>query len=98
MLAKSFADGKPVQYRNFIRNRFTFREVVVSPTPLTSDFKEGTELKAVEHESLHKTSVQDRSTCCGTMKQDEYFDIESYLKKEEKELKEASSKKENNGE
>jgi hypothetical protein len=32
------------------------------------------------------------------MKQDEYFDIESYLKKEEKELKEASSKKENNGE
>lgn len=98
MLAKCFADGKPVQYRTFIRNRFTFREVVVSPTPLNTEYKEGTELKAFEHESLHKTATQDRSTCCGTMKHDEYFDIESYLKKEEKELKEASSKKENNNE
>jgi hypothetical protein len=98
MLAKCFADGKPVQYRNFIRNRFTFREVVVSPVPLTSDYKEGTELKAFEHESLHKNATQDRSTCCGTMKHDEYFDIESYLRKEEKELKEASSKKESDHE
>jgi hypothetical protein len=93
MLLKCFADGKPVQYRTFIRNRFTLREVVVSPTPLTTEYKDGTELKAFEHESLHKTAVQDRSTCCGTMKNDEYFDIENYLKKEEKELKEASSKK-----
>lgn len=94
MLVKCFADGKPVQYRTFIRNRFTFREVVVSPVPLNTEYKEGTELKAFEHESLHKTAGQDRSTCCGTMKHEEYFDIESYLKKEEKELKEASSKKE----
>jgi hypothetical protein len=98
MLLKCFADGKPVQYRTFIRNRFTFREVVVSPVPLTGEYKDGTELKAFEHESLHKTAGQDRSTCCGTMKHEEYFEIESYLKKEEKELKEASSKKENNEE
>jgi hypothetical protein len=32
------------------------------------------------------------------MKHEEYFDIESYLKKEEKELKEASSKKNDNEE
>ena len=35
MLNIANADGKPVQYRNFIRNRFTVREVVVSATPLT---------------------------------------------------------------
>jgi hypothetical protein len=93
MLAKSFADGKPVQYRNFIRNQFTLREVVVSPVPLSADLKEGTELKAFEHESMHKNALQDRSTCCGTMKHEEYFDIEGFLKKEEKELKEACSKK-----
>jgi hypothetical protein len=94
MLVKCFADGKPVQYRNFIRNQFTIRQVVVSPVPLNADFKEGTELKAFEHESMHKHAMQDRSTCCGTMKHEEYFDIESFLKKEEKELKEACSKKE----
>jgi hypothetical protein len=93
MLVKCAADNKPVQYRTFIRNRFTFREVVVSPTPFTAEFKDGTKLEAYDHESLHATSMQDRSTCCGTLKHDEYFDIESYLKKEEKELKEASSKK-----
>src|SRR4029450_10137505 len=37
MLSIANADGKPVQYRNFIRNRFTVREVVVSATPLTAD-------------------------------------------------------------
>src|SRR5439155_350592 len=95
MLLKCFADAKPVQYRTFIRNRFTFREVVVSPVPLTGEYKDGTELKAFEHESLHKSAGQDRSTCCGTMKHEEYFDVESFLKKEEKELKEACSKKNN---
>jgi hypothetical protein len=95
MLAKCFADGKPVKYRNFIRNQFTMREVVVSPIPLNADLKDGVELKAFEHESMHKHALQDRSTCCGTMKHEEYFDIESFLKQEEKELKEACSKKDN---
>src|SRR5262249_38514194 len=34
MLKASFDNGDPAIYRSFIRNRFTFREVVVSPTPL----------------------------------------------------------------
>lgn len=93
MLLKCFADGKPVAYRNFIRNQFTMREVVVSPTPLHADFKDGTELKPFEHESIHKNVMQDRSTCCGTMKHEEYFEIDSFLKQEEKELKEACGKK-----
>jgi hypothetical protein len=33
MLIIANADAKPVAYRNFIRNRFIVREVVVSPTP-----------------------------------------------------------------
>lgn len=64
MLTISAADGKPVQYRNFIRNRFTLREVVVSPTPLTADFKGGM-LEATKHETLK--GPQNRVGCCGTM-------------------------------
>jgi hypothetical protein len=36
MLNVSNARGEPAIYRTFLRNRFTFREVVVSPTPLTA--------------------------------------------------------------
>jgi hypothetical protein len=66
MLTICAADGKPVQYRNFIRNRFTVREVVVSPTPLTADFAGEAALAPVEHESCEKTP-QNRAGCCGTM-------------------------------
>jgi hypothetical protein len=90
MLIKCAADGKPIQYRNFIRNRFTVRQVVVSPTPLTADFKDGTKLKAGITD--HKEAVQDRCTCCGTMKHEEYYDIDGYLEKETKELKRAFAK------
>lgn len=79
MLQTSHAQGDPPIYRTFIRNRFTFREVVVSATPLTA-FLEGTmdmtdakfgsgddvkQMKAWEHPADH--SAQDRSYCCGTM-------------------------------
>lgn len=64
MLNIAFADGKPVAYRNFIRNRFTFREVVVSPTPLTEDQRE-VELAAGVQDA--PGIAQDRRGCCGTM-------------------------------
>lgn len=35
MLQVSAGQGDPMIYRTFIRNRFTFREVVVSPVPIT---------------------------------------------------------------
>ncbi|GAA3592255.1 hypothetical protein GCM10022419_088890 [Nonomuraea rosea] len=35
MLKISAAQGDPIIYRTFIRNRFAFREVVTSPTPFT---------------------------------------------------------------
>jgi hypothetical protein len=69
VMADVFAfERKPAktQYRNFIRNRFTIREVVVSPTPLTANFTGKAALAPVEHESCEKTP-QNRVGCCGTM-------------------------------
>jgi hypothetical protein len=79
MLIISLADGKPVQYRNFIRGNFVVREVVVSSTPMTEDVMKGTTLKPKEHVSADKNAVQDRSTCCGTMKLEEYLDLSRYI-------------------
>jgi hypothetical protein len=70
MLTIAQADGRPVEYRNFIRNRFTLREVVVSPTPLTEDHSEGLELAAAVEDA--EDAVQDRRGCCGTMQQPEF--------------------------
>ncbi|MES2420984.1 MAG: hypothetical protein V4595_06740 [Pseudomonadota bacterium] len=74
MLTIAAADGKPVQYRNFLRNRFTLREVVVSPVPLDVDVDEHVTLAAVDHPHLTVTGtgLQDRSGCCGTLRLREY--------------------------
>lgn len=64
MLTIANADGKPVAYQNFIRNRFVFREVVVSLTPLTEDHREA-ELAAGVADA--PGIAQDRRGCCGTM-------------------------------
>jgi hypothetical protein len=87
MLQIAAADGKPVQYRNFIRNRFTVREVVVSPTPLTANHKEGVALKALVMDE--KDAIQNRSRCCGTMQHPEYTGAYEAMEEELKELKEA---------
>jgi hypothetical protein len=92
MLSIAAADKKPVQYRNFIRNRFAVREVVVSPTPLTEDHVEGVMLKEVSHngkEAGHhdKVMVQDRRTCCGTMTLGEYNGGEEALEAEREALR-----------
>lgn len=84
MLNVSNAKGEPPIYRTFLRNRFTFREVVVSPTPLTAmmegrmnlsdpnfvDGKDLLKLEACRHPS--DRAPQDRSTSCGTMQLPEY--------------------------
>ena len=85
MLIIANADGAPVQYRNFIRNRFTVREVVVSPTPLTADHDPKQVLKAKVVDEAG--SVQDRRTCCGTMNLDEYCGGVAALQAEEDILK-----------
>lgn len=80
MLSIANADGKPQAYRNFIRNRFTVREVVVSPTPLTEDVAEDLQLQAAVQDL--PDAVQDRRTCCGTMNHAEYFGMADLLNDE----------------
>ena len=73
MLFISAADGKPAQYRTFIRNRFTLREVIVSPVPLSEgmqEMKEGQEFAPAVTDA--KNAVQNREGCCGTMNAPEY--------------------------
>src|SRR5262245_48629161 len=84
MLNVSNARGEPAIYRTFLRNRFTFREVVVSPTPLTAmlegrinlndpSFVDGQDaLKLAVHKHPSDRAPQDRSQCCGTMQLPQY--------------------------
>jgi hypothetical protein len=87
MLEIAAADGKPVQYRNFIRNQFTVREVVVSPTPLTADHVAGVALQAAPQ--AESQEGQDRSACCGTMNNPEYTDTMRTVQEELDQLKRA---------
>lgn len=80
MLTIAAADGKPVQYRNFIRNRFALREVVVSPVPLTADMVGMAPLGAKVVDA--KGAVQDRRACCGTMKLEEYNGAQQVIDEE----------------
>ena len=84
MLIICNADGKPVQYRNFIRNRFTLREVVVSTVPLTVDHGEDLWLEAGIQDA--PGAVQDRRACCGTMNSAEYRDVDHIIDDELKSM------------
>jgi hypothetical protein len=88
MLTITAADGKPVQYRNFIRNRFHLREVVVSPTPLTADLKAGVMLEAAKH-LVDPNAIQNRTGCCGTMQHADFNGDAEVLEGELDELKKA---------
>src|SRR5262249_48238871 len=63
-------DEKPVQYRNYIRNRFALRDVVVSPTPLSADHVPGKPLEAKVQDAPR--AVQTRYGCWGTLQQPQY--------------------------
>jgi hypothetical protein len=95
MLNFAFADGKPVQYRNSIRNRFSVREVVVSPTPLTADHQAGVALKPGIQDAAG--AVQDRRTCCGTMQHPEYTGGDESLQAETEEFRKALEEAEKGG-
>lgn len=80
MLVSTAVDGKPVEYRNFIRNHFTLREVIVSPTPLTADVEADMQFAPGVQDAPE--AFQDRHTCCGTMQLEEYGDGEADLETE----------------
>ena len=77
MLRLTQGDGKPVAYRNSIRNRFTAREVVLSPVPLEQDHADDTVLPP--HVQDAPRAQQDRRACCGTMNLAEYYGIDRLL-------------------
>ena len=85
MLLIANADGKPVQYRNFIRNRFTLRQVVVSPTPLTgltADIAPNAQLEESEQSRALVNLTGDRTGCCGTMTLPENNGVEALIEEE----------------
>jgi len=95
MLTIANADGKPVDYRNFIRNRFTVREVVVSATPLTEDHRAGIELKPAVEDA--KNAFQDRTHCCGTMQHWQYNGAQEAMNAELQVLRDSLSGSSTNG-
>ena len=70
MLRVAELDEKPVQYRNYVRNRFALRDVIVSPTPLSADHAAGRTLEAKVLDA--PDAVQTRYGCCGTLQQPQY--------------------------
>jgi len=84
MLRLAAEDGKPVDYANFIRNRFALREVVVSPLPLDQDQPADIELAPMVEDA--PDARQDRRACCGTMNHAEYFALEGVLDAERQAL------------
>jgi hypothetical protein len=88
MLNVALADGKPAQYRNFIRNRFTLRGVVVAPSPfaLTSDHEAGASLVAADHPSSDPSTPHDLFGTCGTMQSAEFMGGADAMKAELDEL------------
>ena len=99
MLNIAQADGKPVQYRNFIRNRFTVRGVVVAATPLAlaGDHEEGEALVAEEHPSTDPNATHGLFGTCGTMQSSEFTGAEAALNAELDELRESLRHQKPNG-
>ncbi len=100
MLIIANNDGKPVQYRNFIRNQFTIRGVVVAATPLSlaEDHVEGEELVAAEHVSILPETEKNLRGTCGTMRLPEFTGEEEYIESEVAELIEYLRTSTNGGE
>jgi hypothetical protein len=88
MLIVANSDGKPVQYRNFIRNRFTIRGVVVAATPLSlaADHELGEELVAAEHPSTVADTPRNLRGTCGTMQLPEFTGGDDLLQHQADEL------------
>jgi hypothetical protein len=99
MLNITLADGKPAQYRTFIRNRFTVRGVVVAATPfaLAEGQEEETALVAEEHASTDPNARPGLFGTCGTMQSAEFTGAEAIFQTELDELTESLRYPKTNG-
>ncbi|MES2150976.1 MAG: hypothetical protein V4508_14445 [Pseudomonadota bacterium] len=77
MLRLAYEDGRPVDYRNAIRDRFVVREVVRSALAPGENHEAGVALVADVRDA--PGALQDRRACCGTMNLAEYYDIDHVL-------------------
>jgi hypothetical protein len=84
MLRIAEEDGKPAEYRTFIRDRFAVREVVISLAGPGEEMACGVRLEPCVQDA--PGAVQDRRACCGTMNLAEYYDVEHILEGERKAL------------
>jgi hypothetical protein len=82
MLTIAKNDGKPIQYRNAIFDRFTVREVGVTVTPLAADASMDLHLEESEVSRTLSGMPQDRTGCCGTMTLPENNGIEALIEEE----------------
>jgi hypothetical protein len=83
-------------YRNFIRNRFSVREIVLSPVPLEDtaalaqalrrDVGPEDQLQAVPHMSADASTPQNRTGCCGTMTLPENNGLDDALEREKQQF------------
>jgi hypothetical protein len=78
-------DGKPAEYGDSIRNRFSLREVVIAPLSagVAGNGQQAELAPDVEDEP---GAPQDRRACCGTMNNAQYFELEDELDRERAEL------------
>lgn len=79
-------DGKPAEYAGFIRNRFTLREVVLAPAHQAGVQANGEVAELAPAVEDLPGALQDRRTCCGTMNNAQYFELEDALEQERAEL------------
>ncbi|MGH3104000.1 MAG: hypothetical protein ACRDN6_07895 [Gaiellaceae bacterium] len=86
MLALVTADGKPVQYKNAIVNRFTLREVLA---PFAVELAAHEDVEVAPAFTDSPDSIQNRAGCCGTMQRAEYMGEEETLDAQVRELKAA---------
>ena len=81
MLKLASTDNRPAEYLDFIRNRFTVRQVVVARAGGDGNV---TTLAAAVVDA--PDAAQDRRACCGTMNHAEYLDLHDVLEEERQAL------------
>jgi hypothetical protein len=79
MLTIVAADGKPPQYATFIKNRFSFREVIA---PLAVELAAHEDLEVAPAFTDSPDAIQDRTGCCGTMQKAEYLGLDEGFESE----------------
>jgi hypothetical protein len=76
MLAIVGTDGKPGQYKTFIKSRFSLREVVA---PLAVELAAHEDVEVAPAIVDEPEAIQNRAGCCGTMQRAEYMGEEETL-------------------